>query len=322
MLFSTRLRADSRRLVLCMYDATLYRLKVFTLVVERRSVGAAATVLGLSQPSVSTHIKGLESLLGQPLFDRRPGRPMELTDAGRLVYAYAHETVLGAENVVDVLRDLTEGRRGHATIGVSRGLVHEAITPLLLEHRRRSPEVLVSVLSGTLAEVIEWVETGAVSFGLVTTVGPTGGLRSELLRPVQLEVIAAPGHHLARKAVVTPKDLAHEPCIVPRRTSSHARLISGLTREAGYTFGNVALEVDDGLAMSSMVREGMAVAVALRTGVERELALGHLVTLNLRPALPPIELRLISRPSRRFAPTEQRLMRLALDQFGRPGADA
>jgi DNA-binding transcriptional LysR family regulator len=305
-----------------MYDATLYRLKVFTLVVERRSVGAAAAALGLSQPSVSTHIKGLEALLGQPLFDRRPGRPMELTEAGRLLYAYAHETVLGAENVIDVLRDLTEGRRGRATIAVTRGLVHDAITPLLLEHRRRSPEVLVSVLSGTLAEVIEFVETGEVSFGLVTTVGGTGGLRSELLRPVRLDVIAAPGHHLARRQVVTPEDLAHEPCVVPLRTSSHFRLIFSLARQAGYSFGNVAIEVDDGQAMSSLVREGTAVAVALRTGVERELALGNLVTLNVQPPLPPIELRLISRPTRRFAPAEQRLMRLAIDQFGGAGADS
>jgi DNA-binding transcriptional LysR family regulator len=305
-----------------MYDATLYRLKVFTLVVERRSAGAAAAVLGLSQPSVSTHIKGLEALLGQPLFERRPGRPLELTDAGRLVYAYAHETVLGAENVIDVLRELTEGRRGHATMAVSRGLVHDAITPLLLEHRRRSPEVMVSVLSGTLAEVIEFVETGETSFGLVTTVGPTGGLRSDLLRPVQLDIIAAPGHHLARKAVVTPEDLTHEPCILPRRTSSHFRLISSLARQAGYSFANVTLEVDDGQAMSSLVREGTAVAVALRTGVERDLALGNIVALNVRPELPPIELRLISRPSRRFTPAEQRLMRLVLDQFRRAGPDS
>jgi DNA-binding transcriptional LysR family regulator len=305
-----------------MYDATLYRLKVFTLVVERRSVGAAATVLGLTQPSVSTHIKGLEELLGQPLFSRHPGRPMELTDAGRLVYAYAHETVLGAENVVGVLRDLTEGRRGRVTMGVSRGLVHDAITPLLLEHRRRAPEVMVSMVSGTLAEVIELVETGEVSFGLVTTVGPVGGLRSDLLRPVELIVIAAPGHHLARKPCVTPEDLAREPFITPRRTSSHFRLITGRARQAGYTFGNTLLEVDDGTALNSLTREGVAVALALRTGVERELALGELVSLHLQPALPPIELRLISRPARRFAAAEQRLMRLAFDQFGKLGADA
>lgn len=305
-----------------MYDATLYRLKVFTLVVERRSAGAAATVLGLSQPSVSTHIKGLEELLGQPLFARHPGRPMELTEAGRLVYAYAHETVLGAENVIDVLRDLTEGRRGRVTMGVSRGLAHDAITPLLLEHRRRAPEVMLSVQSGTLAEVIEFVETGEVSFGLVTTVGPVGGLRSQLLRPVDLVVIAAPGHHLARKSLVTPEDLAREPFITPRRTSSHFRLITGLARQVGYVFGNVTLEVDDGMTMSSLTREGTAVALALRTGVERELALGELVALNVRPVMPPIELRLISRPSRRFASAEQRLMRLAFDQFSEPCADS
>lgn len=305
-----------------MYNATLYRLKVFTLVVERRSVSAAAAALGLSQPSVSSHVRGLEELLGQPLFDRRPGRPMELTDAGRVLYSYAHEIVLGAENVIDVLRDLTDGRRGHATIAAMRGLVHDTLTPLLVEHHRRSPNVLVTVLSGTLAEVIELVETGEVSFGLVTTVGPVGSLRSQVIRPVPLEVITAPGHRLAAKPQVTPADLANEPCVIPRRTSSHFKLISRLARQAGYTFNNVAFEVDDGMAMASLVRETGAVAVALRTGVERELPLGQLVTLALHPVLPAIEMHLITRPSRRFSPPERRLMRLAGEKLTLPSPDS
>jgi hypothetical protein len=56
--------------------------------------------------------------------------------------------------------------------------------------------------------------------------------------------------------------------------------------------------------------------------VERELALGQLVALNLQPAMPPIEMRLISRPARRFTSAEQRLMRLAFDQLGEPVADS
>jgi hypothetical protein len=37
---------------------------------------------------------------------------------------------------------------------------------------------MLDVLSGTLAEVIELVETGEVSFALVTTVGTVCGLTS------------------------------------------------------------------------------------------------------------------------------------------------
>jgi hypothetical protein len=66
----------------------------------------------------------------------------------------------------------------------------------------------------------------------------------------------------------------------------------------------------------------MVVALALRAGGDHHLTLGQLVALNLQPTMPPIELRLISRPARRFTSAEQRLMRLAFDQLGEPGADS
>lgn len=299
-----------------MYDTTLYRLKVFTLIVEHGSVGAAANALGVSQPSVSTHVRGLESLVGQLLFDRKPGRPLELTDAGRVLYNYAHETVLAADNVMDVLRDFEVGRRGRAAIAATRGLVHDALIPLLVEHRRRAPSVLVSVQSGTLAQVLQLVETGAASFGLVTARETVGTLRSHLLCPVPLLVIASPDHHLAARKHLTPEELANEPWIIPDRSSSHYKLTLGVLRRVGYRIRDIAFEVDDGTAMSALVRTTDALAVALETGVRRELALKELVALSVEPALPALELRLVARPKRQFTHAEGQLARLIAEMLG------
>ncbi|MFN9744082.1 MAG: LysR family transcriptional regulator, partial [Betaproteobacteria bacterium] len=49
-------------------------LRSFIAVCETRTLTAAADALGLSQPTLGRHIRELESLVGETLFDRLPGR--------------------------------------------------------------------------------------------------------------------------------------------------------------------------------------------------------------------------------------------------------
>jgi DNA-binding transcriptional LysR family regulator len=48
-------------------------LRTFHAVYRAGTLTGAATVLGLSQPTVTTQLRSLEGLLGQPLFVRQPG---------------------------------------------------------------------------------------------------------------------------------------------------------------------------------------------------------------------------------------------------------
>lgn len=300
-----------------MYDLTLYRLMVFTTIVEHHGVGAAAKELGLSQPSVSRHVHGLESTVGQPLFHRYPGRTIQLTDAGQVLYQYAHRAVTGAQNVAEILRDLQMGRRGHATMAVTRGLVHGAIQPILIEHYQRMPSILLTVHSGTMEEVASLVEKGEVAFGVLTTAQMVSHqLHSRLLKSVSLLVIASPRHHLARSKSINPHDLENEPCIIPYRSSSYYKLVFNLARKAGYTFYNIALEIDDGQAMSQLVSQGSAIAIAMQTAVEWDLKNARLVSLKIDPPLPSIELRMITRPNRRFSSAEESIMQLITERLG------
>jgi DNA-binding transcriptional LysR family regulator len=57
-------------------------LQVFFTVAERCSMAKAAAELGITQPSVSTAIAGLETSLGAKLFDRSP-QGVELTPVGQ-----------------------------------------------------------------------------------------------------------------------------------------------------------------------------------------------------------------------------------------------
>src|SRR3954449_553670 len=64
------------------------RLAIFCTVVEQRSFARAADALAMSAANVSVHIRTLERLWDCSLFDRRR-RGAQLTEAGRLAYAYA-----------------------------------------------------------------------------------------------------------------------------------------------------------------------------------------------------------------------------------------
>ena len=70
-------------------------IEVFCRVYRHRSFTRAARDLGLTQPTVSVHVKELEESLGIPLFERL-GLEIRPTEAGRFLYEHA-ETVFAAK---------------------------------------------------------------------------------------------------------------------------------------------------------------------------------------------------------------------------------
>ena len=107
-----------------MIDASARRLLVFREVVDLGGFNAAATRLGIAQPSVGAHINALEAQVGQSLLVRHRGARPQLTEAGRIVYELATEVVrlneaaglrlanLKATRDKDT-RSLSEKARGH-----------------------------------------------------------------------------------------------------------------------------------------------------------------------------------------------------------------
>ncbi|WP_240690142.1 LysR family transcriptional regulator [Brevibacterium sp. S111] len=80
------------------------RLLIFGAIAESGSIGAAARVLGWSQPALSQHMTALEKDLGVTLFDRTP-RGIRLTTAGQLARIRANEV---AASVTGLRSDLAK----------------------------------------------------------------------------------------------------------------------------------------------------------------------------------------------------------------------
>lgn len=79
-----------------------FRLKVFLTVAKERSFTKAASVLGVTQPSVSQNIAELEKQLGTRLFDRLRGEVV-LLPAGVIFKDYAEQILKTYDQAVEVL---------------------------------------------------------------------------------------------------------------------------------------------------------------------------------------------------------------------------
>lgn len=78
-----------------------FRLKVFMAVVHERSFTKAASVLGITQPSVSQNIADLEKMTGRKLFDRQKGAVV-LTAEGEVFLIYVKKLLETCASVDDM----------------------------------------------------------------------------------------------------------------------------------------------------------------------------------------------------------------------------
>jgi LysR family transcriptional regulator, transcriptional activator of nhaA len=115
-----------------------HHLRYFWTVAREGSLARAASVLNVSQPSISGQIRELEAAIGQPLF-RRQGRNNILTETGQLVQRYADDIFLLGGELMNQLAAGPESRLLRVRVGLTdsfpRLVANEILRPLFLpEH--------------------------------------------------------------------------------------------------------------------------------------------------------------------------------------------
>lgn len=98
-----------------------HHLLYFWTVVREGSVVKAAETLRLSQPTVSSQVRALESSLGERLFTK-VGRRLVPTDAGQLVFRYADEIFSLGRELMTTVRSGAGGKPARFVVGVTDAL--------------------------------------------------------------------------------------------------------------------------------------------------------------------------------------------------------
>jgi DNA-binding transcriptional LysR family regulator len=262
------------------------RLQVFHTVARLLSFTKAAETLHMTQPAVTFQIRQLEEHFNTRLFDRTHNR-ISLTEAGERVYEYAEKIIALYGEMDSRVRELTGDVSGILIIGASTTIAEYVLPSLLGEFQARCPDVNVRLSVSNSLGIVHQVENNTVDVGIVESPVSNKNLAVEVCWNDELVFIAPPHHALAKKAAITVEELTALPFLCREEGSGTREVISEYLARNGIPFQDMQLCMEFGSpeAIKSAVEAGLGVSIVSRATVVKELKLGTLVALPLKPAL-------------------------------------
>src|SRR5437868_8856920 len=264
----------------------LRRLQVFHAVAKHLSFTKAAEALFMTQPAVTFQIKQLEEQFNTRLFDRSQGR-ITLTAAGALALEQA-ERILALSAELDArMKELGGQIAGPLLIGASMTIGEYVLPQLIGKFKARFPAVVPTLFVGNSEAVQERVAERTLDLGFIEGDSHLSSLNSEVCCEDELQVVCAPSHPLAKQPFALPAMLTQH-AYIGREAGSGTRAVSDhYLEKAGVSpeSMNVVVELGSPEALKGLVATGLGFAIMSRVIVAKELKLGQLVQVPLRPAL-------------------------------------
>lgn len=120
--------------------------RAFLVTAEEGSLSAAARALGLTQPTLSRQVAGLEEALGVTLFERT-SRALLLTQSG--VELLAHFRTMGdAANAISIAATgQSDAITGHVLISATDMMATHFLPPILKKLRKTAPDLQIEIVT-------------------------------------------------------------------------------------------------------------------------------------------------------------------------------
>jgi DNA-binding transcriptional LysR family regulator len=276
----------------------LLQLQYFQTIARLENITKASEILYVAQPNLSTSIKRLEQDLGVALFDRRKGK-IRLTPAGKLFLSYVDGILAQLDDGISAVRE--SERQADDRVRVASGIV-DLMGSLLDAFLSAHPDVSFHQLNCRNGEVADKVLSGDADFGFIFGPSPSQSLEYIQIDCCERVVQMARDHPLARKELVSLRDLNSQKLLC-NLSRDDEDLLADLTR-SGRCRPEIFFQCDDNRVEVSMLTRGGGVAVA---PVSHYLKLVNgdpglnLTCRRIREELPPARLGMIRRSGVRLS---------------------
>jgi len=191
-------------------------LRYFCILAEELHFTRAASLLNVSQSSLSHQIKQLEDTLGTQLV-QRTNRRVRLTEAGEVFLVRATRIL---EDIDQAAREATRvgnGDAGSLVIGVVSTAVCSYLPGLLRSFRRTSLQLNIDIREMEPGEQVDALHKETIDIGLLFLSIQDPAFDSTLVSKERLVIAIPTGHPAASHEKVSLRDLAGETFLVPRR---------------------------------------------------------------------------------------------------------
>ncbi|WAC58253.1 hydrogen peroxide-inducible genes activator [Gordonia sp. SL306] len=275
-------------------------LRAFVAVAHRRHFGSAADDLGVSQPTLSQALAGLEAGLGLQLVERTTRRVFLTPEGERLL-----PRAIAAVDAIDDLLAEASGN-GNPLAGPMRVGLIPTVAPYILPAvlrgvAERIPELRIQVVEDQTLRLLRQLRDGSLDVAIMAL--PTNE-RGMIEVPLYTEdfVLALPAAHpLAGRRRVDPASLADLPLLLLdeghclRDQALEVCRLAGVRPDVGQTrAASLATAVQ-------CVEGGLGVTLIPQTAVAVETGGGHLATATFARPRPGRQVGLVYRESARRA---------------------
>ena len=262
-----------------------FEVEVFTRVAESGSFSRAARELGLSQPSTSRIVTGLEARLGVKLL-LRTTRSVALTEAGAAFLESARQAAADLEDAEDAARGI-DSLRG--TIRLALPIVYgsRAVIPVLPGFLERYPDLRVEI---TMRDERQNLVAAGVDMAIRmgTLEDSTFGARQ--IASVPRMLVASPAYLAKRGVPQAPEDLAFHDALLHGQSfpeKSTLKLFKSGTEWVVALRGRVKVDAAPGILAAATAGLGIANVTTLMSAQERHD--GRLVQLLPDYELEPLK---------------------------------
>jgi DNA-binding transcriptional LysR family regulator len=216
--------------------------------------GRAAEACGVSQPTLSAGIKGLEDMFGV-LLVQRGSRFRGFTPEGERVLEWARRIVGDTRAMRQDIDALKRGLAGHIRIAaIPTALAMTAM--LTTPYRAKHPEVRFTILSRTSIQVLSLLENLEIDAGLTYLDNePLGRVKTVPLYKEEYRLLISAAGVLGDRDQVTWAEVGKIPLCLLTPDMQNRRIIDSLLRSAGAE-PSPTLESNSMIVLFAHVRTG------------------------------------------------------------------
>lgn len=280
-------------------------LRAFHYVVEKGTVTRAAAVLGVTQPTLSGQLKGLQAQYGVALLER-VGRGVKPTDIGHTLHEFTRRYFAVENEIEEFLTGARDSGSGRLRLAAD---APTHVVSALAAFTRRFPRIHLTVSLGNSSDILAQILDRRCDVAIAAGLPRDKRLHSLPLREHKLVALVPRQHPWATRRRARLIELAFQP-VVLREPGSRTRDVLQRALE------RTGVALIDELEIGS--REGVIEAVAAGLGV------GVMFDSEYRPDERLTTVRLTGAPttsreyiacmaSRRNVPAVDAFMRIATD---------
>jgi DNA-binding transcriptional LysR family regulator len=232
-------------------------LHTFCTVMRLRSLTAAASSLGISQPAVSQQIAKLEETMGLTLFFRIKGQ-LEPTADARSLLEEAERTLQAMERLTNAAEELRQPSHGLLRIAAYSDVAQTIVADVVAAISARNPGVRFAVSSENPVRVTEMVAAREADVGVSRWAVEQSGCRVEFVYTSPVVAVLPPGHPLCALPVIRPADLDGVPVVLVCRRAESRMRYAQVFREAGAQL-SIRAETHSATVALALVARGLGV---------------------------------------------------------------